>query len=263
MWAREAWVKNSEFHDLSAQEVLDSVVQDVRRSRDGKLKPVVVFDLDSTLFHVAPRTHAILREWLELEASAHPESIRALAAFGANDLGYSLKDLWIKANLDSEMGPESEALKAARRFWQDRFFSHAYLRHDHVMPGAVEYVSHVFESGATVFYVTGRDTPSQGFGTLEQLAHHGFPVDERRTRIVLKPRRRLDDREYKSGVIRTSVKDRGALIANFENEPKNLVAMAEAEPKAKHIFVETVSSDHMAPAGIGLYKIPGFESYLK
>lgn len=263
MWAREAWIKNSEFHNLTDQALLDSVILDVKQAIAAERRPVVVFDLDSTLFHVAPRTHAILTEWLKTDGSKYPDLSPQLARFGVKDHGYSLKDLWIKANLPHEVGPAAEALKDARRYWQDRFFSSSYLKHDEVMPGALEFVTAVYNAGSSIFYVTGRDTPSQGFGTLDQLAHHGFPTEERLTRIVLKPRRHMEDREYKSGVIRAAVKNHGVLIANFENEPKNLVAMAEAEPKSKHIFVDTVSSEHPAPSGVGLYRISGFDSYAR
>ncbi len=263
MWVREAWVENSEFHELTDRELLNAVISDVKQAIAAERRPVVVFDLDSTLFHVAPRTFAILSEWLKTEGPNHAESVQRLSQFAVQDLGYSVKDLWLKAKLDDESGPEGDALRAAKKYWQERFFSHNYLRHDEPMPGAVEFANAVFDAGSSIFYVTGRDTPSQGFGTLEQLAHHGFPTEERRTRVVLKPRRHMDDREYKSGVIRTSVKNHGVLIANFENEPKNLVAMAEAEPKAKHVFVQTVSSESAAPSGSGLYRISGFQSFVR
>ena len=60
MYIREEWIKNTEFHQQSSSEVLKMVlarVQEVKKK--GKL-PILVFDLDSTLFDVSKRSYEIL-----------------------------------------------------------------------------------------------------------------------------------------------------------------------------------------------------------
>ena len=80
-----------------------------------------------------------------------------------------------------------------------------------------------------------------------------------RTRLILKPRRHIDDLVFKTDVCKLA-HEWGEVIASFENEPKNLVAMQKAlGPKVMHIFYESVSSDHAAPAGKEVYKINTFE----
>jgi hypothetical protein len=96
------------------------------------------------------------------------------------------------------------------------------------------------------------------FGTFDQLKSHGLPIEVDRTRLILKPKRHVDDLEFKCGVAAV-VSGYGKVIASFENEPKNLVAMSKVFPSdTMNVFIDTVSSDHSAPSGKGIYKISEF-----
>ena len=113
--------------------------------------------------------------------------------------------------------------------------------------------------GAKIVYLTGRDVPLMAFGTFDQLKSHGLPIEVDRTRLMLKPKRNLDDIEFKSQSAKT-ISEWGEVVASFENEPKNLVAMASAfGPNVMNVFIETVSSDHPAPKGKSLYRIREFK----
>ena len=97
------------------------------------------------------------------------------------------------------------------------------------------------------------------FGTYDQLKTHGLPIEVERTRLILKPKRHHDDLEFKAQAAKT-IQEWGEVVASFENEPKNLIAMAAVfGPDVMNIFIESVSSDHPAPAGKAIYRITSFE----
>ena len=122
----------------------------------------------------------------------------------------------------------------------------------------MEFVNQLHQKGAMIVYLTGRDVPLMAFGTYDQLKQHGLPIEVDRTRLILKPKRHIDDLDFKAGVAKLA-KEWGTVVASFENEPKNLVAMAkEFAPETMNIFIESVSSDHPAPAGKGVYRIREF-----
>jgi len=253
MYIRKEWIDNTEFHPHSSKEVLQEVLDRTQKVLDAKKLPVLIFDLDSTLFHVSPRSYEILKSWIQ------SSSISILPNLTADDMGYSIEDVWVKRGLSTETGESFKLLKEAKEYWRQRFFSNEYIHHDEPHPGAVQFVKRLYEMGAKIVYLTGRDVPLMAFGTIDHLRSQGFPVEVERTRLILKPKRHIDDLVFKAGVCE-SAKEWGEVIASFENEPKNLVAMQKAlGPKVMHIFFESVSSDHAAPAAKEVYKINTFE----
>src|SRR5688572_10279392 len=107
-FSRSEWIKACHFHDLSETAVLDEVAKRVRKvGPEGK--PIVLLDLDSTLYEVAPRTHQILKEWVRThESQAFPSVIQALEKLEHLHVGYSLKDTFSAIGL-SLMHDSSEA----------------------------------------------------------------------------------------------------------------------------------------------------------
>ena len=259
MFIRSEWVKNTQFEDLEGAKVLEKVLHQVESVKaQGKL-PIVVFDLDSTLFDVSKRSYEILREWLtHPETESFKETRELLKTLHPSDMQYSLEDVWNKKGVSFEKHPFDHHFKHAKQFWRKRFFSSHYIHHDEPTPGAIDFVKKVYELGAKVVYLTGRDVPLMAFGTYDQLHQHGLPIEVERTRLILKPKRHMDDLDFKSGVAKL-LGEWGTVVATFENEPKNLIAMAGAFPKETlNIFIETVSSDHPAPPGKSLYRIREF-----
>jgi len=253
MFIRKDWINNTEFHPHTSQEVLQEVISRTQNVLDQKKLPVIIFDLDSTLFHVSPRSYEILKEW------AQATSVSILPNLTADDMGYSIEDVWMKRGLSTETGESFKHLKDAKAYWRQRFFSNEYIHHDLPHEGAVDFVKKLHSMGAKIVYLTGRDVPLMHFGTVDHLRNCGFPVEVERTRLILKPKRHIDDLVFKAGVCE-SAKEWGEVVASFENEPKNLVAMQEAlGPKVMHVFFESVSSDHAAPAAKEVYKIHDFK----
>jgi predicted secreted acid phosphatase len=262
-WVRSDWIKNSDFHSVDQAAVLDQIKTKVLNEVQNGKTPVVVFDLDSTLFDVSHRSFQILTEWLKHpESHTYSETVEVLNRLQPTEMKYSLEDVWNGRKIPMDQDPYSGHLKMAKGFWRKRFFSNHYTQYDQPMPGAIDYVNQLHRLGAHITYLTGRDAPLMAFGTYDQLAHHGLPIEVDRTRLILKPKRHIDDLVFKTGVA-SLMMELGPVVASFENEPKNLVAMAnvfnKSNPETLNVFIETVSSDHPAPEGQGLYRIQNFK----
>lgn len=248
------WIRATRFHDLSEVEVL----HEVGRRVSGVKSPLVLLDLDSTLYEVAPRTFAILGEWLAAAESKPFADVRAhLAKLQEKHVGYSVRDTFTAVGIDMSTSEAEAALESAKRFWSRRFFTSAYLPHDRAYPGAAEFTRRLHVDGAVIVYLTGRDAPNMGEGTRANLIRDGFPWDVDRTHLLLKESPSVLDLTHKQQAA-DYIRRHGTLIASFENEPRNLVALSDIFPHAMHVFVQTVFSDHDALPGDGIYRIRGF-----
>ena len=266
---RGDWVSASTFHDLSEDDVLREVarrVSDLKASLSPSAAksahPLVLLDLDSTLYEVGPRTHQILREWLASPESAPFAHVRSvLARLEAEHVGYSLKDTFKAVGLEVDEHEEVyKAERSAKKFWGARFFTNEYLQYDHVYPGAAAFARELFKLGAELVYLTGRDEPGMGDGTRARLIADGFPFNVPGTHLLTKKAFELDDLEHKQAAA-TYIRAHGTLIASFENEPPNVVALYEIFPEAMHVFVDTVYSDRPTLPRGDLYRIKGFGAF--
>jgi len=256
---RQEWIDATDFFAESTGAVLNRVCERVADVVDHGGTPVVVFDLDSTLYEVQPRTFQIIQEYLTSGAAAElPGAVyEGLQSLKMGDLAYSMRDAFTNIGLDTDLADVQTGLKKLGDFWWARFFKDDYIQYDVAYPGAQAYVSKVFDLGATLVYLTGRDFPNMGAGTLAAMKRDGFPVENERIIPMLKPEASMDDKKFKEEAI-TKIASLGTLVASFENEPANLVAMQKRLPNALHVFVETISSDHTCFPGKNLYKIKGF-----
>lgn len=224
---------------------LAAVLETVRAAAARGETPMVVFDLDDTLFDAGSRTLRILREYAVTPPAraACPALFRRLAGLRAADMAYDTA-----ANL-SRHGLEScPDAAGALAFWKARFFTDAYCAKDAPNPGARAYVARLHGAGARIVYLTGRDAPGMLQGTRESLARHGFPLGAG-TELILKPRFEDDDTAFKESVF-ARLAAAGRVVACFENEPKNLNAMQRAFPGAHMVFLDTRHSpkpDRPAP----------------
>ena len=139
------------------------------------------------------------------------------------------------------------AIEAVKKFWSQRFFASQYLKYDRPYPGAAEFTRKLHALGAEIVYLTGRDEPGMGDGTRSVLLRDGFPWEVERTHLLMKKAAPLSDLEHKKEAAHY-IRKHGQLVASFENEPPNLVALSELFPEAMHVFVDTICSDHPAPA---------------
>lgn len=203
------------------------------RESETARAPVVVFDLDATLYDNRPRTLEILMEYREAILESQPEVADALATLTAERIEYLLSDTLRGCGLTA-----AGIIADATRFWHERFFTDDYLQHDAPLEGAAEYVRACHEAGAILVYLTGRDVPGMFLGTVASLRDCGFPIGVAGVELVLKPDANLPDEAFKRGALPTL--DRlGDLVAFFDNEPANCNLAKAMYPDATVVLLET------------------------
>ncbi|HEY8280031.1 MAG TPA: hypothetical protein VIH99_10425, partial [Bdellovibrionota bacterium] len=236
------WIESSSFEPASQAEVLQGILDKVKeesrlRIRGGGKKVKVIFDLDSTIFDVKPRSLRILKEFALSARGRELSPEISDWALGLNSfrLLYTMEE---SARANNIPGGEAQAkayLKEAFKFWFGRFFTHHYVTADHPSPGAVDYVNRVVDAGGTAVYLTGRDWPGMGRGTVSMLEHFGFPMHPSASQVIMKPNAGLDDAEFKDEALRELRVDSNA-VALFDNEPANFHVFEKNFPEAWLVF---------------------------
>ncbi len=199
---------------------------------------VCVFDLDSTLFNVSPRTVQILKEFAVVNQTPDLLNIEV------NPKDWGLKEILLRAGYDmSEQHHENlKTHKNLIAFWTEKFFSNTYLHYDTPYLGAVNFVQTLFENNIEIHYLTGRDVQRMGLGTHEVLLKWGFPIQSEH-HVHLKPHRDLDDHQFKlDWVINFKKQKKEQPIYFFENEPVNINAIGSALPDIKIVYLNTTHS---------------------
>ena len=231
--------------------VLDEVLRRVEEVAKRGGRPVVVFDLDSTLFDNRYRTWRLLLEWAEQSGDrAAAARIRALPIA---EVVYSLSENMARVGLE---GPRAEAAKA---YWLAHFFSDRGAEMDWPEAGAVAYVREVHRRGGIVVYLTGRDAPRMATGTTESLRTWGFPVGVPDVVLMLKPEKETKDLTYKRQAT-AAIEALGTVVAAFDNQPENVLLFAKTWPKATTVWLET---NHSPGAPEVPARIPRVKNFLR
>jgi hypothetical protein len=231
--------------------VLDEILARTEATLRAGGTPVAVFDLDSTLFSTQQRNWAILQEFAA-GSRVSPKFREKLGSLSSADMAWNAME-----DLRRHGYADEATLQQLRDFWFLRFFRDEYLSHDIPLPGATEYVRELHALGGTVYYLTGRDEPNMGKGTRKSLAAHGFPLEEERVYLRLKPAFEEHDLGFKKRVV-LELGRAGEVIAAAENEPANANMFFEAFPKAHVVFLETVHSPHAPPLSAGIHRLKDF-----
>lgn len=253
-YSRETWRDVCQFHPHSDANILDETLAQIQSVNS----PILLLDLDSTLYEVSPRTFQILKEWVDSAESAEFSLVRA--AFDQmllSQVGYSIEDTLTHLGLSPSHQSTHAALHLVKRYWADRFFTNEYLKYDRAYKGSSNFVKKAYEAGAEIVYLTGRDAPGMKQGTTRNLLRDEFPWELPRTHLLMKPEAHLHDLEFKKSASQF-VYQKGNLVASFENEPPNVVALFDLFPHAMHIFVDTVCSSHETEACHGLYRLRSY-----
>lgn len=213
--------------------MLHRVLAGVRALRAERAPAVVVFDLDGTLMDNRPRVVAILHELGEQWRDAHPEAAACCARAEPEGIVYGIAE-----NL-RRLGVADPALhREGFEFWRDRFFADPHVRHDVEVRGARAFAQAVYDVGAVVVYLTGRDLSNMALGSFASLRDLGFPIGVIGTELVVKPRFEMPDLTFKRSVA-PELSRLGTVVATFDNEPANVGAFLEAYPSSLGVFLDT------------------------
>jgi hypothetical protein len=208
---------------------------------------LMVFDLDSTLFDLSQRVRAILTDFAAhpQNQQSFPEACALLQNVEIRRQDWGLKEPLARLGLDTTT--HKEFVSQVQSAWAKGFFSNHYLEHDRPLRGAVEFVKHLHARGAQIMYLTGRDVPRMGEGTIKSLVHHGFPHSMERTDLILKSTAHLDDAEFKAEILMARAPHHQRLVL-FENEPVNLQRVEQSLPQIDLVWIDTCHSGTIEPA---------------
>jgi hypothetical protein len=229
---------------------LESVLTRVRAARSPQTPPVVVFDLDGTLFDNGPRTWRILQEVLQQRGDE--AALAKLQALAPTRLPYLLRDTLERAGIYSD-----ELLHEARAHWEKRFFTDDVQLLDQPLAGAHHLVDELWAAGATIVYLSGRDVPNMLVGVAQSLRQHKFPVGCVRTSIILKPAFHIEDVAFKRDAL-PFIDTMGEVVAAFDNEPANCNLFAHHWPRASSFFLRTSHAPNPPPLAPSVFHIDDF-----
>lgn len=218
--------------------LLMSILDEARAANTKGDRLDVVFDIDSTLFCVSPRTEAILNRLsndTEL-LDKFPEFTKKLAHLKATSKDWGIRTILERARFTATI----EFFEALRKKWSSQFFSSDYLHIDEPYPGAIEYLNELHQAGARIRYLTGRDAPNMGKGTRAAFEMWKIPL-ELPEFLLMKPDTQRHDAEFKRDTLkRIYGEERG--IWFFENEPVIINLVRKALPRIKIVFMDSVHS---------------------
>jgi hypothetical protein len=213
--------------------------------------PIVVFDLDSTLFLARSRNLRILQHFAA--TGRYPELPSVVGSLSFEDLAYAVDHPL------QQRGLLTPAMKAdLGAFWAERFFTNEYCEHDEATAGAAGFVNACYDGGALVYYLTGRHVGGMAEGTVTALLRQGFPLFRGRTVLHLKPSFDMPDGAFKEQAVADIGSYGGEVVATFENEPGHADTLRRAFPGAAHFLLTTVCSPTAPPPHPDLVQIPDF-----
>ncbi|MBT8229760.1 MAG: hypothetical protein KJO50_05825 [Bacteroidia bacterium] len=212
--------------------------------------PIVVFDLDDTLFATARRNLIIIQNFAADHGTEYPDFEKVASTMKLSDMNWSVKFALTEAGL----APDSKSIDPFIEYWGSTFFTNDYVAWDLPNPGAVEYVNACHDAGALIYYLTGRGVGDRGLnngmgqGTTLSLTNRGFPFWRGRCELNLKKYPKQKDSEYKADALKDIKSLKGKVIATFDNEPANAFMFYNHFPDAFNFWLKTTwNPDDNAP----------------
>lgn len=233
-------------NDHPLRKILDEV-----QSRRAE-RPVVIFDLDGTLYDNRSRTIRILHAFAASLEHGHAHEAAIIRALRPDSLSYRLEDTLLPR------GVSQEVTERAKRVWQSRFFTDAACADDVPVQGAVPFARACYDRGATVVYLTGRDIPGMLVGTVRTLRDDGFPIGVPRVELVFKPTFEEPDTAFKLRML-DAMDELGTVVATFENEPGNCNLFHHRWPRSHAVLVTTQHAPGAPALHEGCIRVPHFD----
>ena len=232
-----------------------SVLDRVAAVRAAGRLPLAVLDVDLTLVDNAPRTRAILVDWLLTLRGRWPGADAAIAAAQTMPIGFSaLRNV-------RALGVDDEALlREGLAFWWERFFTARYAALDVPCPGAVEAARRLHGAGATLVYLTARPS-TLADATANRFREFGLPIAEVGTVLVMKDEPKEPDGAFKSRAL-AWIGGLGEVVLCADNEPAHVNAMRAAFPAALAVQVTTRHSPDAPALAAGARVVARLEDVL-
>ena len=223
---------------VAGKKILQKILnQAVEAKKHGKAF-VVVFDLDSTLFCVRFRNASILNQLAaDTELNQHfPEFAPHLKSLNVTPKDWGIRTILARAKILGTI----DFFEMIRTKWAEAFFSSLHLHHDEPYPGAVSYVQALADVGTDIHYLTGRDWPRMGQGTLASLKKWQFPLLSEK-HLHMKPDSTRHDADFKLDVLQ-KLNNQTSELYFFENEPVIINLVHRSLPNLPIIFINSIHS---------------------
>ena len=196
--------------------------------------PVVIFDLDHTLFDSRPRIWRILQEFALTLPESKKDQRQIIQASKMSDISYLVIETLQRIGIR-----DPQTIEDGLKFWIEHFAHEGRCSQDGIIPGGPEYVNRLHKAGAFIVYLTARAKDWELVCTVDSLKKSGYPIGVANTQLIMKPNPEQQRAvEYKTEVFK-DIDSMGCVVACFENEPKNINAMANQWPEAVHVFLDT------------------------
>ncbi len=231
--------------------------------KSEKSLPIVVFDLDDTLFSTARRNLIIIQNFAADQGDEFPDFAKIASNLKLSDMNWSVTFALTQAGLD----PNSASIKPFIAYWGNTFFSDDYASLDLPNPGAVDFANACHDAGAMIFYLTGRHIGDpglrngMGLGTALDFTNRGFPYWKGRCELKLKKDKSQKDGDYKSEALAEINSLKGTVIATFDNEPGNAVIFNQNYPNALNFWFKTTWNPNDKVNTDGLNVISDFSDW--
>jgi hypothetical protein len=236
-------------HDLHPdwQQTLEDILA---RAKALGPRAVLAFDLDSTLFDNRPRQVRIVREFGRLHAL---EPLTACTVAHWNS-GWDLRGALRNCGLDEAR--LEHHYDAAKRFWQERFFTSDYCVEDEPIEGASAFTHAVVGTGAQLAYVTGRHEAMRE-GTVAAMRRAGMALPGGTVHLLMKPTLAEDDDAFKREA-HAQLGRLGQVLAAFDNEPTHANDYRRKFPEATVVHLATDHSGRPVRLLDGIVSAPHF-----
>lgn len=210
--------------------ILKQLYQKIIHSSAQNDGTICVFDLDSTLFNVSPRSQKILHDF------AHLHGLPDLLSVQVQYTDWGIYESLVRFGYQKSEYPALHL--NLKEFWMKHFFSNEYLHYDTPYLGAVYFVQSLNNSNCSIHYLTGRDVNRMHQGTVEVLNKWLFPFESQH--LHMKPHRSENDEEYKYQKLKQIIDlNPGKDIYFFENEPVNINYIGKMLPEVHIVFMDT------------------------
>lgn len=220
---------------------LAQIQTEIEQCLQSQHPPLLVFDLDSTLYDVSPRIKKILLNYSQdpNHQKQFPEAVHLMKEIQWLKNDWGIQEALNRVGLDHQ---HPEFLHSVQNYWRTHFFSNDALLDDIPYPGAVDFVKKFHKKGAYIAYLTGRDTFRMGTGTVQSLKKWDFPLDET-ANLILKPFKEMDDAQFKTDWFLSLQTDKPFHdIWFFENEPVNINRLRSHLPNIRVVFFDSTHS---------------------
>lgn len=242
-------------------QILKTLTQKIQNAKEANRTPIVIFDLDGTLYDVTIRTFEILRRFAHqphIQEGFATEAKLLLKNLRRDKIRYSVEQTLNEMGITHYSEHSMEFLQRAIGFWFKNFFTDELIAIDEAYPSALKCVKWFYDQGVRVAYLSGRDVPNMIQGTLRSLEKHGFPHTGNQISVTLKPTYGLDDVLFKRQAVE-AYRAEGEVIASFDNEPANVKMFIEEFPDAEHFHFNTHFAKWVHLEGPKLWQIDSFE----